>query len=140
MPSKHDTRYRQIGGRHRAASRYAMIAHRLANVDRPKNRGYAGIELRVSREDFITWFRANDFEGCSVDRIDRCGHYELSNMQLVPLATNIAKEKLIAADGTTVCSRCDKIKPLDEFTKDRRRMHTGRTTCCRTCDVARKQR
>lgn len=139
MPSKIDTRHTQIGGRHRAASRYAMIVHRVTHTNTSKNNKYKGVEVRVSREEFIEWFMTRDFHGCSVDRINKEGHYELSNMQIIPLRANIAKDKLKFIDGLGVCYRCKEKKPIDDFVADKRRVHTGKTTICKKCDATREK-
>jgi len=137
MPIKQDTRHLKIGGRHRAASRYAMLVNRVTNTRTSRNRSYASVEVRVSREDFIAWFMANDFEGCSVDRINNHGHYELSNMQLIPLQWNNAKDKLKHINGVCVCYSCKQEKPSDQFVRDKRRVFTGRSTICKQCDSKR---
>lgn len=116
-----------------------MISHRLNHTDEKKNIHYSGIELKVSKEDFIEWFMALDFEGCSVDRIDKHGHYELSNMQVISLSDNIAKDKLIAKDGVCTCYSCKETKPIDQFAADKRRKHTGKSTICRECDNSREK-
>lgn len=81
-----------------------------------------------------------DFEGCSVDRIDKTKDYSLDNMQVISLIDNIIKDKLIAKNGKTICFSCKAEKPLTEFTKDRRRIATGRTTICKLCDSLRKHK
>ena len=139
MPSKIDLRHKQIGGKHRAMSRYYMLLHRV-NTETDKNNCYRGIEVRVTKEDFINWFMERDFEGCSVDRIDSTGHYELSNMQVIPLALNIGKDKIKAKDGKCVCFACQQEKPLEEFVRDSRRQITGRTTICKVCESKRPSR
>lgn len=138
MTSKVDFRHREIGGHHRALSRYYMIANRLKTTHRRRNSKYAGIELRVSKEDFIKWFMARDYDGCSVDRIDVNGHYELSNMQVIPLALNMSKDRVKARDGCCECYSCKKIKPIENFAVDKRR-RTGHSTICKSCDNSRKK-
>lgn len=93
MPSKIDKRHKEIGGRHRALSRYHMIVHRVENAHLPRNSGYKGILVLVSKDEFIEWFMPRDFPGCSVDRIDNKGHYQLSNMQVIPL-TRLSLDRL----------------------------------------------
>lgn len=137
MAKKPDTRHAQIGGRKRALSRYSMIKHRVENTHLPKNRGYVGVELRVDKETFVAWFMERDFKGCSVDRIDVSGHYELENMQVVSLAWNIARDKLKHVDGFCVCYACGQSKPSEAFAVDKRRLHTGRSTICKSCDGSR---
>lgn len=133
-----DERHKIVGSKRRASMRYAMMQNRLKTASPTVNKGYMGIELRVSREDFIAWFQAGDFVGCSVDRIDPKGHYEIGNMQLIPTWVNAGKDKLIStADGTSRCYVCKKEKPLTDFVKDKRRVLTGYSTLCKPCDTAR---
>lgn len=138
MPRKKDERNKEIGGKHRASSRYSMMVYRVTNTHLSKNKNYQGIEIRVSRSDFIEWFSKNDFSGCSVDRIDKSGHYELSNMQLISIQANIAKDKLKAFNGRSICYSCKQEKPLEDFVKETRRMHTGRSTICKPCESKRE--
>lgn len=138
MPSKVDNRHKQIGGRHRAASRFAMIRNRLANPV-GKNACYAGVKLLISKEDFIAWFMANDFPGASVDRIKVEKHYEAGNLQLIPTGINSGKDKTKAVDGKCECYRCHKLKPLNEFVKESRRRINGRSTICIECERLRYQ-
>ena len=138
MPSKIDLRNQQIGGRHRAMARYYMIAHRVSNTNEKKNKKYCGIEVRVGKEEFIAWFMERDFPGCSVDRIDSSGHYELSNMQVIPLSHNIRKDKTFCRDGTSRCRSCGQTKQVSEFCIDRR-LSTGITTLCKRCERVRSR-
>ena len=84
MPYKNDVRYKTIGHKHRAEARYYMMCNRC-NSETDKNRSYVDVEVILSKEYFITWFMERDFEGCSVDRVDSKGNYELSNMQVICL-------------------------------------------------------
>ena len=76
---------------------------------------------------------ALDFEGCSVDRIDNNGHYELKNMQLISLAENISKDKTKAKNGYCECYSCFNTKKLEHFTKCKRNRN-GYATICLECD------
>ena len=89
--------------------------------------------MLISKDDFVKWFMENDFAGASVDRIDKYGDYALGNVQLIPLADNIAKDKTKARDGYCVCYTCGEKKPLSEFAVDHRRRN-GHTTVCKECD------
>jgi hypothetical protein len=137
MAKKIDMRHKEIGGKNRAMSRYYMLLSRVKNTDNSKNANYRGVHVLVGKDEFIEWFMKRDFAGCSVDRINNDGHYELSNMQVIALTQNIAKDKLIASNGTSRCYICMKEKSLDEFVRDKRRLMTGRTTCCKSCDSKR---
>lgn len=137
MPAKNDTRHTIIGCRHRASSRYAMIKSRITNTSTSRNSCYEGVRLIVGRDEFIEWFMQRDFAGCSVDRINKDGDYELSNMQVIPLWKNIAKDKVKARGGVCRCFACGEEKPLDQFVSDRRRITTGKTTICKHCESLR---
>ena len=132
---RHDNRqsYTKIGSRRRANNKYNAILTRLNTTTRNKNKNYVGIELRVTREDFIEWYMPLDFEGASVDRIDKGGHYELSNMQVIPLKENIRKDKIKAHEGMCECYKCHIVKPLSDFNKDKRRL-SGYSTICIECE------
>lgn len=136
MPLKTDHRHKEIGGRHRALSRYHMIVNRVSNTHIPRNSGYKGILVLVSKDEFIEWFMSRDFPGCSVDRIDNDGHYQLSNMQVIPLIQNMTKDRVVARDGVCRCYSCGNKKPLDSFALDKRRQN-GRSTICKACDATR---
>ena len=134
---KNKQSYKTIGSRRRANNRYNAILARLSTTDRKKNIRYVGIQLKVTREEFISWYMPKDFEGASVDRIDKDGHYELSNMQVIPLAENIRKDKQKARNNECECFVCHRVKPLTEFAKDSRRIN-GYSTICRECDRQRR--
>lgn len=135
--TRKDARHREVGGSHRARTRYYILCNRVKNTQQSKNSCYEGIQVLVSKDEFIRWFMMNDFTGCSVDRIDKGGHYELSNMQLIPLAQNIAKDKLVSKDGMSRCYVCRNVKPLDQFVSETRRIATGKSTICKECERAR---
>ena len=123
----------KVGCRRRANNKYNAILSRLNATTRNKNKAYVGVELRVTREDFIAWYMPLDFEGASVDRIDKRGHYELSNMQVIPLKENIRKDKIKEHEGMCECCRCHIVKPLSDFSKDKRRL-SGYSTICIECE------
>lgn len=137
MPAKVDNRHKDIGGKHRALTRYYLMLSRCNNTHLRKNRKYAGVKVLVGKDEFVAWFMERDFTRCSVDRIDPSGNYELSNMRVIGLSQNIAKDKLIARDGMCRCWRCCQEKPIDDFVKDSRRKFTGRSTICKPCEVER---
>ena len=134
---KVDNRNKIIGGKHRALSRYYMILHRLNHTDDKRNRHYRGIRMLIDKDTFVKWFMVNDFEGASVDRIDKTKDYSLDNIQLIPLAENIAKDKIKSKDGMCECYVCKEIKPLELFAVNKRST-TGRKTICKECDSKRK--
>lgn len=137
MRSQNKQSYHAIGSRRRASNRYNGILSRCRQSYRKKNKHYREIKIIVSREEFIEWFMPQDFDGASVDRIDKNGDYELPNMQVISLADNIRKDKVKAKDGLCECYSCHQIKPLFLFTKDKRRAN-GYSTLCLECEKQRK--
>lgn len=138
MPWKNgDPRHRIVGGKHRAETRFALIQSRL-RADSTKNKHYAGKQCTFTKDEFTAWFMPRDFEGSSVDRIDPAGDYTLDNLQVIPLAENIRKDKVIAKDGLCRCYSCGNEKDLESFAKDKRRAN-GHSTCCKQCDNQRKR-
>jgi hypothetical protein len=134
-----DDRYSIIGHKHRALSRYYMILNRLNNTNRNKNTCYQNIKMLIDKDTFISWFMENDFEGASVDRIDKTKDYTIDNIQMLPLDENIRKDKIKAKNGMCECYVCKETKPLEMFAKDKRRKN-GHSTICKKCDVQRKKR
>lgn len=134
---KHDNRHKLISGTHRALSRYYMILYRIKHTDLKQNKHYKGVKMLISKEDFIRWFRQNDFEGASVDRINKCGDYSLDNVQMISLDENIRKDKVKSHDGVCECYVCKKTKLLESFAVDKRRKN-GHSTICKDCDSKRK--
>ena len=125
-------RYSIIGSRARAYNRWTAMNQRVSNPV-GKNACYLNVEVRIDEYDFIRWFRKNDFEGGSVDRKDKTKHYEKGNLEMISLVENIRKDKLIACEGVSRCYSCRKIKPVDEFVKERRRIN-GLSTICKPCE------
>ena len=79
------------------------------DFDNPKNLVYlkAGVEVRMSREEYVAWCESQKdvIEGMiarnekpSIDRING-GHYELGNMQIVPLKDNCRKAGIDSTKG-----------------------------------------
>lgn len=133
---KLDNRYKVIGSKHRAESRYSMILYRINHTNEKKNRCYSGVKMLIDKEAFIKWFMENDFEGASVDRIDKTKDYSMDNIQMIPLAENIRKDKVKAKNGMCECYMCKQVKPLDYFAVDKRRQN-GHSTICKACDAKR---
>ncbi len=133
-----DQRHLEIGGRHRAVSRYYMLRHRVNNSHVLRNKCYRDVLLLISKEEFVEWFMPKDFKGCSVDRIDPSGDYVLDNMQVIPLEENIAKDRLLFKDGLRRCYRCHKWKDLCLFVVERRRKFLPYSTTCKECEKQRK--
>ena len=124
--------YSVVGSYDRAYNRWMALNARVNNPV-GKNACYAGVKVLIDQYDFIRWFRRNDFEGGSVDRIDKLKHYEKGNLKMIPLSVNCAKDKLIACEGMSRCRACRKIKPVENFVKERRRAN-GLSTICKPCE------
>ena len=137
MPSKKPRKPAEVGSRRRAACRYAMMRHRVDNCHEVRNKCYRGIKLKIGREEFIEWFMANDYAGCSVDRIDSRGDYELSNMRLIPTWVNTGQDKLKIKNRKKHCWRCKQYKPFGEMVKSKRALLTGVDGVCKKCDSSR---
>lgn len=131
-----DIRYKLIGCKHRAETRWSLILYRLKNTHIKKNYNYKNIALEMEKEEFVKWFIDNDFEGCSVDRINNKLGYRIDNLQLISLSENIGKDKRKAKNGACVCCVCKIEKPLDLFRKNKR-SYNGYATICLSCDRSR---
>lgn len=114
-----------------------MIKNRIENTHRSRNKNYEGVELLVNLEEFIEWFSKNDYEGCSVDRIDKDGNYELSNMQIIPTWANCGKDKLRIIDRKKECRACKEYKSFEDMVKSKRNLLTGLDDICRSCERVR---
>lgn len=136
--SENKQTYKTIHSRRRANNKYNAILSRVRGYGNEKNKCYKNVDVKISREEFIKWYMPLDFEGASVDRIDRKGDYEISNMQVISLTDNIRKDKVKEHDGVCECYRYHKIKPINEFVKDKRRIN-GHSTICIECDRERKR-
>lgn len=136
--SEHKQTYKTLHSRRRANNKYNAILSRVRGYGNKKNKCYENVKIKVSREEFINWYMPLDFEGASVDRIDKNGHYEISNMQVIPLIENIRKDKIKERNGLCECYRCHEVKPISEFAKDKRRIN-GHSTICIECDRKRKR-
>lgn len=136
--SEHKQTIKTIGSKRRANNRYNAILSRLFYPHDSKNKAYKNTKLLVTRQEFIEWFMPRDFDGASVDRIDKNGDYCLENMQVIPLSENIRKDKIKAKNGECVCYKCKKEKQLELFTKDKRRKN-GYSTICIDCEKERNR-
>lgn len=134
----HKQTYMTIGSRKRANNKYNAILCRTRGYGNRKNDKYRGVEVKVSRSEFIEWYMPRDFDGASVDRIDPTKGYELSNMQVIPMSLNASKDKVKASDGTCECGVCHEVKPLDQFVRERRRLN-GYSTICKSCEAQRSK-
>ena len=98
-----------------------QYGHIRRRIQRPRYEE-KGIELRISREDFIAWYSESYFRGCVVDRKDDKGHYEIGNMNLItPTEHNRKKRKdrlenlgIVETFGR-YCYQCRQEKPFESF-------------------------
>lgn len=100
---------------------------------------YADISIEFTRDEFKTWCLVQEqfifsLKRPSIDRIDKSKNYSLSNIQIIELTANIAKDKLKVRNSVCECFKCKLIKPIVEFAKDKRRQTTGKTTICIECE------
>lgn len=123
-----------IGSPERARLRYLQIRSRCET-----HPAYFWVQVRITEEDFVRWFRGRDFTGCEVDRIDNSGHYELGNIQLLTKeqhAKKSGREKLQQFapyfQNVYVCADCHEAVGWDDMNKDNRRPE-GVSNFCNSC-------
>lgn len=122
---------------------FGAIKQRERNSD-GKNPTYAAVELRIARTDFIEWYLVALAEFVaghggakqSVDRIDDDGHYELSNIRMIPMVANTRRQRrnknVHAKAGEAWCGKCRQYLPADEFHKNANHFN-GLCTLCKKC-------
>lgn len=108
------------------------------------NRHYTGVEIRMTKEEFITWAvpkfaeweAERPHETPSVDREDPTGHYEITNIRLLPWGENARlarrNKNVHAPVGMAWCSKCKCHKPREEFHKSKTTAN-GFTNRCKAC-------
>ena len=113
---------------------------------------YTHVRLLMTRAEFLEWaipayrhwFATQKGIRPSIDRIDSHGHYQLSNIRLIPLdenrrAASWYKNKN-APLGTAWCTGCKDYLPFESFTIDRQKK-LGVHSRCKPCLAEyRKQR
>lgn len=121
----------------------------LNMVERVKNREaypeYQNVELRLSRQEFITWVipqlekwkypLVGSKNSPSVDRINNNGHYEIENLQLLTKSEHCSKKvRITPPNGTSWCVKCERFLPLVEFHKSSARFFGVKPRCkkCRS--------
>lgn len=107
-------------------------------IDSKKNNSYKNINIIFTREEFRDWCIANEsiilsMTRPSIDRLDKSKDYTLSNIQVLELRDNIAKDKTVFTDTIGICFKCGKEKPIEDFVRDSRRRN-GRTSICKPCE------
>lgn len=123
-----DIRHKTIGHIKRAQNRFHTINRRCDN-----NKSYKNVKFLIDKDEFISWFMVNDFKNCSVDRKDPKGHYEMSNIRMIPKDINSQRLERLSADGKQICRVCKERKLIRLFVTDRRVVSTGKSTLCKEC-------
>lgn len=96
---QHAARYKD-SPKGRAIGVWHGILARAGNKD-GRSPSYATVEVRMTKSEFISWAvpRYEQFildhpqETPSVERLDPYGHYELSNLAVIPLSVNRKQNK-----------------------------------------------
>jgi hypothetical protein len=100
-----------------------------SRVKRHAKRSYSGIEVRLTEKEFFEWaiprykkwFKEHPGVKPSIDRLDSKGHYELSNIQMIPYRENCGKTSRSINSrlphGFKFCGRCEKVLPYEKFKK-----------------------
>lgn len=136
--------------RYRANAVWSALLQRIGNSN-GKNPSYAAVELRMTKEEFIEWvipkyaefLAQHPGESPSIDRIDPNGHYEISNLRVIPLAENCRlspqKHNLHAPEGQAWRTACKAYKSRSEFYKNRCQPH-GLQHRCKLCVKQRRSK
>jgi hypothetical protein len=115
-----------------------------------RNKCYAGIQLRMTRDEYLAWavpaytewLAANPGKVASIDRIRSEGHYEIGNLQILEHVENARRsshlKNLKAPGGMAWCSGHRAYLPKGEFYAHTRRH--GVSSECQQCTKQRTQR
>lgn len=105
---------------------------------------YADVELRMSRDEFISWaipvleewYLKNPDVVPTVDRIENSGHYELGNLRFISGTENThfrgTNRNVHGPEGHAWCSLCKRYLPSEHFSKDASSQH-GLQNKCKDC-------
>ncbi len=127
----------------KAGSVWNGICQRAGNTD-GRHPTYAGVELRMTREAFMTWavpryaawLRDHPDVPPSIDRKRLAGHYEISNLQIISLSDNSrwsgAHKNVLAPPGKAWCAFCCCYYARDNFYRNSRAPH-GLQFLCKRC-------
>lgn len=107
------------------------------------NPTYAGVELRMTLEDWLTWaipqyehfIAVHPGMSPSAARNGDVGHYEIGNIEIVSTIDNRAQQAMpgqLRSDGTKRCSRCKEVKGASCFSKNKS-MRDGLAHSCKPC-------
>jgi len=109
----------------RGSEVYTAINDRLTNEKRLANRErYRSINNLMTRDEFVEWYVPNYFAGCTLDRKDNDGDYEIDNIQMLSKVEHNHKKRLDRLGEYTLkenvpCSKCGTIKHYTEFYKNK---------------------
>lgn len=131
--------------KYRAVAAWQNMNRRCLNRD-GKNPAYAGVELRISKEEFVKWalpqyesiLNSNPGAVPSVSRRGDIGHYEIGNIDIIPwrkhktIAADERKKLIRPAEGRKICTKCRTEKDLVQFPKNRT-IHDGYGYWCKLC-------
>jgi hypothetical protein len=103
---------------------------------------YAKVKLKMTLDEWLEWAvpEYTNFNkkypnlSPNVSRKGDKGHYEIGNIDIVPVKVNQDNRKMIgqAIDGIKRCSTCKKKKKISEFTK-KRSCRDGLDNHCKKC-------
>lgn len=108
---------------------------------------YAGIEVRMTRDEFVAWaipeyasyLSAGHSQRPSVDRIDPTLHYSIDNIRIIGLTDNVRRARrnknVLAPEGQCWCSHCKRYLDKGDFGKNRKQWN-GINTICKACRIS----
>jgi hypothetical protein len=85
---------------YRAKSAYSSMLARCGNAN-GKNPSYEKAEVRMTLKEWLDW-AIPEYERCilmypnespSVSRLNDCGHYEIGNIEIIPMFLNRKQQK-----------------------------------------------
>jgi hypothetical protein len=135
---------RRLEPDHKAVQAWHDLNKRVQN--QPE---YAGVEVRVTRDAFVAWatdafarwFVTHPDVRPSVDREDPAGHYEISNLRVIPLGENSRRARnhhnVHAPSGKAWCAGCLTYKFRSDFERNAGKPH-GLQNYCRPCRRTRR--
>lgn len=131
-----------------ASEVYTAINDRLTNKKRLVQRErYRNVKNLITREEFVKWYVDNHFAGCTVDRKDNDGDYEIGNIQMLSKSEHNQKKRLDRLGNYTLkenvpCSKCGEIKHYTEFYKNKTGVNKynpyGIRADCKSCQTKNK--
>lgn len=127
------TRHPETGLSSKTRQAWHRICSRSLNAD-GNHPTYANIENRLDRREFEEWYGKGYFDGCSVDRIDNYGHYQMSNIALIPHGENSKKSSIHvnfwAPTNSRWCCVCREYLSIDLFYKNAAKNTVSKCVIC----------